>query len=164
MNNITYSGKLDLNNLKYINLDPSEYEKYIVRNRDLLFNRTNSKELVGKTTVYNLNSEMVIAGYLIRLRTNEKGNPFYISAYLNSKHGKKTLVNMCKSIVGMANINAKELQRISIMIPPKSLQKKFEDNFTHVEKLIMKGSSQLIISNNLFNNLLQKAFNGELVA
>jgi type I restriction enzyme S subunit len=107
---------------------------------------------------------MVIAGYLIRLRTNEKGNPFYISAYLNSKHGKKTLVNMCKSIVGMANINAKELQRISIMIPPKSLQKKFEDNFTHVEKLIMKGSSQLIISNNLFNNLLQKAFNGELVA
>jgi type I restriction enzyme S subunit len=140
------------------------YDKYTVKEGDLIFNRTNSKELVGKTAVFDLKKEMAIAGYLIRLRTNNLGNPYYISSYLNSKHGKKTLLGMCKSIVGMANINAQELQEIRIMIPPVNLQNQFEIKVKQLKKIVLRTEEQVNISASLFQTLLQKAFKGELVA
>ncbi len=68
---------------------------------------------------------MAIAGYLVRVRMNERGNPYYVSGYLNSAHGKKTLESRAKSIVGMANINAQEMQDIPLLIPPIELQEKY---------------------------------------
>ncbi|HEA1758377.1 TPA: restriction endonuclease subunit S, partial [Escherichia coli] len=121
MGNITYQGRWDFTDLKYLDLSVKEKDKYLVKEGDLLFNRTNSKELVGKTAVYEEDRPMAFAGYLIRVRPNSIGNNYYISGYLNSIHGKITLMNMCKSIVGMANINAQELQNIEILIPPKHL-------------------------------------------
>ncbi|EIA8123577.1 restriction endonuclease subunit S, partial [Escherichia coli] len=118
MGNITYQGRWDFTDLKYLDLSVKEKDKYLVKEGDLLFNRTNSKELVGKTAVYEEDRPMAFAGYLIRVRPNSIGNNYYISGYLNSIHGKITLMNMCKSIVGMANINAQELQNIEILIPP----------------------------------------------
>lgn len=122
MGNITYEGSWDFSNLKYIDLSEKEKSKYLAKKGDLLFNRTNSKELVGKTAVFEEEQPMAIAGYLVRVVANEKGNNYYISGYLNSLHGKKTLQNMCKSIVGMANINAQEMQDIPLLLPPKHLQ------------------------------------------
>ncbi|HCO2198167.1 TPA: restriction endonuclease subunit S, partial [Escherichia coli] len=115
MGNITYQGRWDFTDLKYLDLSVKEKDKYLVKEGDLLFNRTNSKELVGKTAVYEEDRPMAFAGYLIRVRPNSIGNNYYISGYLNSIHGKITLMNMCKSIVGMANINAQELQNIEIL-------------------------------------------------
>nr|WP_295130153.1 restriction endonuclease subunit S [uncultured Roseateles sp.] len=125
MNNITYQGGWDFSSLKYVDLEPATAHKYLTQRGDLLFNRTNSKELVGKTAVYMRDEPMAIAGYLVRVRINEKGNPHYVSGYLNSAHGKQTLVSRAKSIVGMANINAQEMQDIPLLLPPKDLQDKF---------------------------------------
>ncbi|MGD9993952.1 MAG: restriction endonuclease subunit S [Salinivirgaceae bacterium] len=162
MNNITYEGAMDFSDLKYINLSEKEKPKYIIKKGDLLFNRTNSKELVGKTAVYREKQEMVIAGYIIRVRANDKANTDYISAYLNSKHGKAVLRGLCKSIVGMANINAQELQKIKILIPPISIQNQFAQIVENIEaqKAILKQSIQQC--ENLFNALVQKAFKSEL--
>ena len=132
MNNITYDGHLDLSNLKYIDLPDDQLAKYQVQKGDVLFNRTNSKELVGKTCVFKEDIPMVIAGYIIRVRVNARANPEYLSAILNSKYGKRTLLDMCKAIVGQANINAQELQNIDILIPPISLQNEFA---TFIEEL-----------------------------
>jgi type I restriction enzyme S subunit len=162
MNNITIDGYMDFSNLKYINLEVNEIEKYIVKKGDILFNRTNSKELVGKTGVFNESSEMAIAGYLIRIRTNEKANPWFIWGYLNSLHGKKTLFSMCKSIVGMANINAQELQEIKILIPPMELQTKFANIVEKVEALKRQYQQSLTELQNMYGVLSQKAFKGEL--
>ena len=134
MGNITFDGNLDLSDLKYINIPDSELEKCIVRKGDVLFNRTNSKELVGKTCVFDLDEPMVIAGYIIRVRVNKKVLPIYLSAVLNSRYGKQTLADMCKAIVGQANINAKELQNIAILIPPIELQEKFSNSAETVKK------------------------------
>ncbi len=135
MNNITYDGQLNLSSLKYIDIEDNEIKKYIVSKGDVLFNRTNSKELVGKTCVFNLDTPMVIAGYIIRVRTNELALPDYLSAVLNSKYGKETLAGMCKAIVGQANINAQELQDIKIFIPPIELQKEYVKFVQQVDKL-----------------------------
>ncbi|WP_431808546.1 restriction endonuclease subunit S [Lysinibacillus sphaericus] len=162
MNNITYNGGWDLKQLKYIDLDEKEIERYTVKRGDILFNRTNSKELVGKTAVFRETDVYSYAGYLIRLRVNNKANPEFISAYLNSKYGKSILLNKAKSIVGMANINAKELQSIPVYLPPKELQ----DTFAEYYHEILKQQERLEIAlgemKTLYSSLLQKAFKGEL--
>jgi type I restriction enzyme S subunit len=162
MGNITYKGGWDLKKLKYIDLIEKDKCKYLAFNGDLLFNRTNSKELVGKTAVFDQEKPMAFAGYLIRIRTNNKGNNYYLSGYLNSSHGKQTLNSMCKSIVGMANINAQEVQNIKIMKPPIELQNQYEllvqETKQRLQKLIESSESM----STLFNSLSQKAFSGEL--
>lgn len=162
MMNITYEGKWDFTSLKYIDLDEKGKEKYLVFPGDLLFNRTNSKELVGKTAVYESTVPMAYAGYLVRLRTNERANPQYIAAYLNSAHGKMTLLNMCKSIVGMANINAQELQDINICIPPIELQNKFAAITSAIREHEKKMTDTHAEMDALFQSLSQKAFSGLL--
>src|SRR5690606_8802639 len=114
---------------------------YMVYKGELLFNRTNSKELVGKTAVYREEEPMAYAGYLVKLICNERANAEFISAYLNSAYGKAILFSMAKNIVGMANINAEELKKIKIYIPPKNLQ----DKFAEVNKVILDKSKMLKI-------------------
>lgn len=162
MGNITYSGAIDMTDLKYIDLSEKDKPKYLVTKGDLLFNRTNSKELVGKTAVYDGDNPVAIAGYLIRVRTNDKGNTHYISGYLNSEHGKATLQNICKSIVGMANINAQEMQDIPILIPPMDLQNKYRDIVLSVKEKLTKHQTALSFTSDLFGSLSQKAFSGNL--
>jgi type I restriction enzyme S subunit len=155
MNNITYSGEMNLTDLKYISKDKAE-EKYSVMPGDILFNRTNSKELVGKTAVYEGPTPMAYAGYLVRARTADGHAPEYISAFMNSSYGKSTLQAMCKSIVGMANINAREFQGISIPIPPCELQQSFRSHVKaiRVRKCALELQSQKFDA--LFNSLQQR--------
>ncbi|HEX0461363.1 TPA: restriction endonuclease subunit S [Streptococcus pneumoniae] len=135
MNNITEGGQLNIQNLKHIDIPEEDLEKYVVRKGDVLFNRTNSLELVGKTCIYELDYDMVIAGYIIRIRTkNNILNPRYLSEFLNFPSTKKFLRNIAKGAVNQANINAKELQNISIPLPPLALQNEFADFVAQVDK------------------------------
>lgn len=162
MNNITYSGYMDYSDLKFIDVVDTQKEKYLVKKDDLLFNRTNSKELVGKTGIYNRDEEMIIAGYLIRVRTNKKANSWYLWGFLNSQYGKQLLQEMCKSIVGMANINAQELQDIKIPIPPIDLQDQYKNYYKKIESIRKKLFDSKLYFNKLSNALSQLAFKGEL--
>lgn len=158
MNNITYDGHLDLSNLKHIDLPDDQLAKYQVQKGDVLFNRTNSKELVGKTCVFKEDIPMVIAGYIIRVRVNARANPEYLSAILNSKYGKRTLLDMCKSIVGQANINAQELQNIDILIPPLALQNEFAAFIEQLDKSKFTIRKSLEKLETLYRALLQEYF------
>lgn len=127
MNNITYAGELDLTDTKRIDVPDSELDKCTVQRGDVLFNRTNSKELVGKTCVYNRDDMMVLAGFVIRVRVNERILPEFLVAFLNTDFSKQMLLGMCKTAIGQANINAKEMQNIGLYIPPIALQEQFVD-------------------------------------
>lgn len=162
MGNITYSGAIDMTKLKYVDLSEKDQPKYLAEKGDLLFNRTNSKELVGKTAVYDREESVAIAGYLIRVRTNGEGNSYYISGYLNSTHGKSTLQNMCKSIVGMANINAQEMQDIQIFLPPVELQNKYAGIVEATKERLISHNESKESLKDLFDSLSQKAFSGNL--
>lgn len=164
MGNITYDGYLDLSDLKYIDISDNEIDKYLVKNGDVLFNRTNSRELVGKTCVFDLEESMIIAGYIIRVRLKKLMLPIYLSMFLNSDYGKKILYDMCKAIVGQANINAQELQNIEILIPPITIQNKFADRVKQIDKskVILKS---IIKKLEIIKKSLSKIFskNGEFV-
>ena len=134
MNNITYEGFLDLTDLKYIDVDDAEFEKYSVREGDVLFNRTNSMDLIGKTTYIHNMEPMIIAGYIIRVRLVDSVLPVYVSKFMNMPAMKKKLKGMAKGAVNQANINSKELKSIDIPLPPLALQQSFAEKIQSIEK------------------------------
>lgn len=127
MNNITDDGRLDLSNTKRIDLKGDELANSEVRYGDLLFNRTNSIEKVGKACVFRLLDPMVIAGYLVRVRFAHAETAEYISGFLNSVGGKRLLFDMAKGSINQANISAAEMGSIRIDLPPLALQQEFAD-------------------------------------
>ena len=158
MNNLTYEGYLDLTDLKHIDIPDNEIEKCVVRNGDVLFNRTNSVELVGKTCVYNLDSDMIIAGYIIRVRIDDRVLPVILSSYLNSTVMKEQLRSMAKGAVNQANINAQELRSISIYLPPITLQHEFATFVEQVDKSKFEIQQSLEKLEILKKSLMQQYF------
>ena len=162
MNNITYSGNWDFKSLKYVDLDEKDRKKYLVYKGEVLFNRTNSKELVGKTAVYKREEPMAYAGYLVKATPNNRANGQFIASYMNTKYTKSLLFNMAKNIVGMANINAEEFKNIKVYIPPIEIQNQFAEIVESIEKQKELLNESLVELENNFNSLVQRAFKGEL--
>jgi type I restriction enzyme S subunit len=162
MGNLTTDGRMDFESLKYIDLDDKDLDRYTVRRGDILFNRTNSADLVGKTAVFDRDERFAFAGYLVRARVKSGVSPHYVASYLNSRHGKATLRGMAKSIVGMANINAKEMQSIPILIPDVQTQHAYSDALASIEasRIVSRRHMQLIDSS--FSCLQSRAFSGQL--
>lgn len=159
MNNLTYSGSFDFSDIKYIKLNEIDFDKYTVKTWDILFNRTNSKELVGKTAVYKSNLIRAYAWYLIRLRVNNNlCISDFVSSYLNSTYGKAILFWMSKNIVWMANINAQEVQNIKIYLPPLSLQQKFADIINKLEEEKKDHQESLKKLEEVYNATMQECF------
>ena len=154
MNNITYGGELDISDVKRIDVPENELDKCTVRRGDVLFNRTNSKELVGKTCVYDRDEMMVLAGFVIRVRVNDRVLPEFLSAFLNTDFSKKTLSEMCKAAIGQANINAQEMQNIGLYLPPLELQRQFVQFKKQIDK------SKVVESIHRMNVLFNITLNG----
>jgi len=162
MNNITRSGEMDFTDLKYIDLEKDNRDRWLVRPGDVLFNRTNSTDLVGKTALFRKATPMVYAGYLIRMRVNKDNEPEYVATFLNTDYAKRVLRAMCKSIIGMANINATELQSIAVQEPAVSVQREFASRVGAVEGFKMTQRESLAELDALFASLQHRAFRGEL--
>ena len=140
MNNLTDDGKLAYDDVKYIDLSGDELEKCQVVDGDLLFNRTNSREKVGKTAVFHGDASMVIAGYIIRVRLGEEMRSDYLSVFMNLSTTKAMLRSIAKGAVHQANINSKELAAIKVPVAPIELQDRFLDFVARVDKLGFKQS------------------------
>jgi hypothetical protein len=102
---------------------PRPIVKFIV---DVLpFNRTNSKELVGKCGIFSLTGEYVFASYLIRVRLKHGTLlPDYVTAFLSSSFGRIQIDAVSRQIAGMTNINAEEIRELLIPILDHTTQEK----------------------------------------
>lgn len=117
MNNLQPLG-WDLSDLKHIDLDEPALKRYRLEIGDILFNRTNSKELVGKCEVFNEPGDWVFASYLIRVRLDRsKAMPDFVSAFLNTDAGRLQIDQVSRQIAGMSNVNAEELKNLVVPLP-----------------------------------------------
>lgn len=123
MGNITTNGEVLYSNLKYVSSSIPDLPKLYLKNGDLVFNRTNSYELVGKTGVFENKQPYTLASYLIRVRFLDGINSRFVSNYINSTLCRKTQLE--PQIIqqnGQANFNGTKLASILFPLPPLSMQ------------------------------------------
>lgn len=162
MGNVGYDGSLDLSNLKYAQLENAEVEKYRLSQGDILFNRTNSKELVGKTGLWGGGLDAVVASYFIRLRVKQDLlSPVYLWAFMNARHMKRVLFDTARGAIGQANINSKELRSFRIGLPPLPLQDAFKRYVDFAESIIAQQDDALDKAKATFEALLARSFTTE---
>ena len=117
-------GRVVENDIKYIDLNEIEFSRYRLNQGDVLFNRTNSYDLVGRTGVYDISGDHVFASYLVRLITNEdRLDPEYLCAFLNAPIGRRQVMSFATRGVSQTNVNASNLRRILVPLPPLDYQK-----------------------------------------
>lgn len=162
MGNITDNGCLDLTDLKYIDLPESDIQKYTVRIGDMLFNRTNSKEKVGKSCVVSVERDLAFAGYLVRVRFRNPLHAPFVSAFLNSSYGVKLRQRMAKAAVNQANINATEMKNICIPSPSDVALREFARRVEAIAAARAKVERALALDDELFAALQSWAFRGAL--
>lgn len=157
-------GKLDWSNLVYTS-DEDEIKKYQLISGDLLFNRTNSPELVGKTSIYEGEREAIYAGYLIRVRTLNDINSKFINYFMNSIFAKHRCMEVKSDGVSQSNINAEKLGDFDIPLPPIEEQKEIVrildeilEKESKIEELT-KIEEQIEL---IKKSILAKAFRGQL--
>ncbi|KXS47607.1 MAG: type I restriction enzyme, S subunit [Halanaerobium sp. T82-1] len=161
MNNF-YRGYMIDEPMKYIDLDDTEFEKYKVKKGDILFNRTNSVDLVGKNGIFTLEGDYVFASYLIRLRTNDKCDSYYLNYYLNSYNAGSILDSIATRGASQANINAKNLKSVDVPTPPIQEQKKIASILSSVDAKIQKEEEYKVKLEQLKKGLMQKLLTGEI--
>jgi type I restriction enzyme S subunit len=163
MNNITEGGDFDLTDVKWCEVPVEKREAFTVRRGDLLFNRTNSPKLVGKTAVWHRDERYAFAGYLVRVRFDEsRVLPDYVSAFLNSGYGKRLLLTRARPSVNMSNFSAGEFRKIPLLVPEMELQRHFRQVVWQMQTLRERQREQAEQAGELLRGLVQRAFRGEL--
>lgn len=138
MNNIV-DGLLDFAHVKHVLLPEAEVERLLLRDGDILFNRTNSKELVGKCAVFHGQGRYVFASYLIRAQASPaKGDPDFIAQVVNSSIGREQINALSRQIIGQANVNSEELRSLRIPLPPLNVQKEITGEVCEARQMIAR--------------------------
>ena len=161
------NNRLDLSELKYLHLQERDQANLLLETGDILVNRTNSADLVGKCAVFDLENEYSFASYLIRLRLDKtKAEPTFVASYINSPLGREYMFREKKQMTGQANINATKLKDLQILIPPLSEQRRIaaylDDLQAKVDSLKRLQTETAAELDALLPSVLDLAFKGEL--
>ena len=160
-------GILDTRDLKYLHIVERDRQKWVLQANDILVNRTNSAELVGKCAVFDLQGEWGFASYLIRLRLDtERVDPRLVARYVNSPIGREYMFRERKQMTGQANVNSKKLKALPIRLPPLKEQRRIvayldglQAKVDQLKALQAKTAAEL---DALLPSILDQAFKGEL--
>ena len=158
------SGEIDYEDLVYSS-DEKDIEKYLLQAGDLLFNRTNSAEWVGKTAIYRGDMPAIYAGYLIRIRSFL--NAEYLNVVMNSGYAKNYCNYVKTDAVNQSNINAQKLGNFLIPISPVEEQICIDNRITELFPLVSKIQAMRETTSHSIGNVKSKildlAIRGKLV-
>ncbi len=159
-------GKIDWSDLVY-SKDEEEIKRYSLAPNTVLFNRTNSPELVGKTAIYRGERSAIFAGYLIRIIAGPELDPVYLNLSLNTPAFKDYCQQVKTDGVSQSNINAKKLADYSISWCPvpeqREIAPRVEALFRLGDATDKRGAGATARGEKLTQAILAKAFRGELV-
>lgn len=159
-------GEIDWSNLVYTS-DDKEIERYYLQPGDVLFNRTNSPQLVGKTAIYRGQLPAIFAGYLIRIKCSDNMLPEYLTYCLNSPAGRKYCRAVKSDGVSQSNINAKKLAAFQLRCPTISVQREVVERVEMgLRKLALVAEQAKTANDNigmLHRQLVNQALSGQLV-
>lgn len=158
-------GKLDWEKLVFTS-DETEIEKYKLHSGDVLFNRTNSPELVGKTSIYRGEREAIFAGYLIKVQGTDRLNAEYLNIQLNSPHARDYCWAVKTDGVSQSNINAKKLQAYEFELPSINEQEEIvrvvTELFSSADLVEKQYKAAKLRVDKMTQSILARAFSGKL--
>ena len=167
MGNIA-DGALGLRDLKYLPEGHAEFPRLLLSDGDVLFNRTNSTELVGKTAVYRgYPAPCSFASYLIRVRLLSGCLPGVLASSINSLLGRNWIASVVSQQVGQANVSGSKLQAYAVRLPPLAEQHRIvaeiERRLSVAEEMERAVEAGLRRAERLRQAILKRAFEGKLV-
>ncbi|MEW6064583.1 restriction endonuclease subunit S [Desulforamulus profundi] len=157
------NGSILTTNLICANLSKEERSKYILKKGDILINRTNSYDLVGKVGIFDSDDEVVFASYLVRLKVNEKLIiPEFLNYWLNSYSAQKTIKRIATRAVGQANINPTEFKKhCFVPVPPLFEQKEIVSLLKCCSSVIEKIEQLITAKEKQFTWLIKTLISGQ---
>jgi type I restriction enzyme S subunit len=167
MGNIA-GGAIVPNELKYLSSKHPEFPRLLLSSGDILFNRTNSAELVGKSAVYEGHpTPCSFASYLIRVRIISGVNSRYVSYVLNSPYGRQWISSVVSQQVGQANVSGSKLRAFVIPLPPTAEQARIVDavdqRLSAIRRAMNEAERAIRRAERLRQSILKRAFEGKLV-
>ncbi|MGD9108459.1 MAG: restriction endonuclease subunit S [Gammaproteobacteria bacterium] len=156
-------GKIDLTRLQRIKIDKKELKQFSLKENDLLFNRTNSLALVGKTAIVTLDMDCVFASYLVRFSLKKTVIPNFIGYYFNQKNAISRIKSLSTSGVSQYNINPKILRKyFYIPIPNFIEQQKIAEILSAWDKAIEQTKQLIEAKQKLKKGLIQQLLTGRM--
>lgn len=159
---------IDTGKMKYAEIEHDEFTKYRLEDGDVLFNRTNSYELVGKTGIFTLKGDYCFASYLIRVKANrDLVIPSFLNHLMNSSRFQTSVKEKASKSVNQANINATILSNEILYIPldlkvQREISAKVEHLKEETSRLTSLYTQKLAALEDLKKSLLHQAFTGKL--
>ncbi len=163
MNNLIGSY-VNSEKLQFVDIEEDLFNKFKLKEGDILFNRTNSIDLVGKTGIFNLKGEYIFASYLIRLRTNRKKlNPYFLNIYLNLLASQERLKTLATRGVSQSNISGSRLKTFLIPLPSDlTEQEEIVEIIAGIDKKLSQAESRKQTLQSLFKTMLNQLMTGRI--
>ncbi|OJZ18407.1 MAG: hypothetical protein BGP21_08235 [Thiobacillus sp. 65-29] len=157
-----YDGQVrDLKTLKRVTLTPEECARFRLRPRDLVINRVNSPEYLGKSTIIPaLSEDTVFESNMMRLTIDEtRALPEYVIELLQTAHAKSHFLSKAKHAINQSSINQQDVKSLGVPIPPMSMQRDFVDKVGQVRSIQSQQSAAADKAQAAFDALLARTFN-----
>lgn len=166
-NNIGYYGKLDLSKIVCIPENMVDLKTYSLKRGDVLFNNTNSKELVGRAALVEEDLNYAFSNHITRIRVNtELLTPEWLVTCLNYLWLKGYFLHICQKWIGQAGINTRMLKSVKVYIPSIEEQKAITERLNKIQKIIENFNTQQNKTKaeieSLSQAILKAAFSGKL--
>ena len=162
MNAITSAGELDLPLVKRTDATAQEVAQCSLAPGDLLFNTRNSRELVGKTAVFEGEGVHLFNNNIMRIRFGPKVDPYFVLRYLHTPVGDASLEVIKAGTTSVFAIYWSKLKDLPIPVPPADLQARFREVAGVIERKRAKARECIMRFDNLFASLQSAAFAGTL--
>jgi type I restriction enzyme S subunit len=159
------AGELDLDEVRYVALSDEELETFRLAPGDVLFNRTNSPELVGKAALVEDVGEAVFASYLIRIQLDRsRAEPSFIAHWINSPWGRAWARRVKRDAIGQSNINSRKLAAMPLPLPPFEEQRaitiRIAELFDRADEIEARREVWVARLDELWESVLEGAFAG----
>ena len=160
-----YDGAVtDMRGLKRVRLTDQERELFRLRSDDVVINRVNSREYLGKSALIPaLDEPTVFESNMMRFGLNRQAvEPLYVVASLQTAAVKSQILRCAKDAINQSSINQQDVNGIRLNVPPLGLQQVFARRIAEVAKLKTAHLASLAQLDALFASLQHRAFRGEL--
>lgn len=140
---------------KYADITHKEFLKFRLMENDILFNRTNSFEFVGRTGIVKEQTDSIFASYLIRIVPDtNKILPEYLTIYLNTEFGIGQIKRRAMPSINQSNVSASELRRILVLVPHQDEQKQIAKSVNDAYELNRQAIAQYLEATQLLESEL----------